>query len=104
RAPHTPAVPSAVRPQGLDPLLLAATGMLCLFGILMVYSSSAVISMSTYGSAGRIISKHLVSLAVGCALLALCASFDYRRLRDPRIVYAVLGFTALLLVALFFMP
>src|SRR5207247_2622084 len=94
RATLPPAAAAAsFRGEGFDPLLLAATGVLCLFGILMVYSSSAVISMNLYGSAGRILSKHLVALAIGLAALAGCASFDYRRLRDPRVVYGFTGLT-----------
>ena len=96
----TSSVPS--RGEGVDALLLALTAVLCLFGILMVYSSSSVISMSLYGSPGRILFKHLAALGLGLAALVGCASFDYRRLRDPRAVYAFLGVAQILLIGLLF--
>jgi cell division protein FtsW len=102
--PESSSAPAPGRDTGYDPLLLAVTVVLCLFGILMVYSSSAVISMNLYGSAGKILFKHLVALGLGTLAAFACAWFDYRRLRDPRLVYGFLGLTAVLLVALMFLP
>ena len=69
---------------------------LTLFGLLMVYSTTAasVKANSLY------IAKQLGAAGIGFTAMYSLMFFDYRRLRDPKIVYAVLGAcVCLLLVA-----
>ena len=70
---------------------------LTLFGLLMVYSTSAVAAQSS----SIYIAKQLVSAAIGFAAMYGLMFFDYRCLRNPRVVYAVLAAcTCLLLIAM----
>ena len=67
---------------------------LTLFGLLMVYSTSAV----TAQSSSIYIAKQLVSALIGFAAMYGLMFFDYRCLRSPRVVYAVLAVCACLLL------
>jgi len=94
----------SLRGDGVDPVLVGATALLCLFGILMVYSSSALISMRAYGSPTRIVFKQLIALGIGIIAAWITASFDYRRLRNPRWIYSILGGSLLTLIVVLFLP
>ncbi len=87
-----------------DKWLFAATAGLALFGIVMVYSASAVMSLEENGNQYYYVIKQGVWTAIGFGAMLLMMQFDYQRLRDRRIVYAMLGVTVLLLLAVFAFP
>ena len=70
---------------------------LTLFGLLMVYSTSAVAPQSS----SLYIAKQLVAAVIGFAAMYGLMFFDYRCLRNPKVVYAVLAAcVCLLLIAM----
>lgn len=78
-----------------DRVLIWVILALALFGLMMVYSTTA-----TAGGGYLHVAKHLVAATIGFAAMYGLIFFDYRRLRNPTIVYSVLGVSiALLLVA-----
>ncbi len=87
-----------------DKWLFAATAGLALFGIVMVYSASAVMALEENGNQYHYVIKQGVWTAIGFGAMLLMMQFDYQRLRDRRIVYALLGVTVFLLLAVFAFP
>ena len=87
-----------------DEWLFAAAVGLALFGVVMVYSASAVIAESQHGSQYHYVVRQAVWTLVGLGAMAAAMQFDYGRLRDPRVVYGLLAVTLALLVAVFAFP
>ena len=67
---------------------------LALFGLMMVYSTTATADLGS-----RYIAKQLAAASIGFAAMYGLIFFDYRRLRSPKIVYGVLGVSIALLLA-----
>jgi cell division protein FtsW len=88
----------------VDKWLFAATAGLALFGIVMVYSASAILAREENGNQYYYVIKQGVWTAIGFGAMLLVMQFDYQRLRDRRIVYGLLGVTTLLLLAVFAFP
>jgi cell division protein FtsW len=87
-----------------DKWLFAATAGLALFGIVMVYSASAVMAQEENGNQYHYVIKQGIWTAIGFVAMLVMMQFDYQRLRDKRIVYGLLGLTGLLLLAVFAFP
>ncbi|MCA1591570.1 MAG: putative lipid II flippase FtsW [Acidobacteria bacterium] len=85
-----------------DEWLFAATAALALFGVIMVYSASAVVAASeqNHSQYHYVVRQSIWTLAGLCAML-LAMRFDYRLLRHPFIAYGLLGLSVVLLVAVF---
>ncbi|MBA2735109.1 MAG: FtsW/RodA/SpoVE family cell cycle protein, partial [Acidobacteria bacterium] len=73
-----------------DKWLFAATAGLALFGIVMVYSASAVMAQAENGNQYHYVIKQGIWTAIGFGAMLLMMQFDYQRLRDKRIVYGLL--------------
>lgn len=84
-----------------DKWLFAATVGLALFGVVMVYSASAVIAQRENGNQFYYVIKQGVFTLIGFVVMMAAMQFDYNRLRNPRIVYGFLLLTFLLLLAVF---
>jgi cell division protein FtsW len=84
-----------------DKWLFAATIGLALFGVVMVYSASAVLAQSEHHGSFYYVTKQAIWTAIGLIAMLAAMQFDYQRLKDRRIVYGLLLFTALMLVAVF---
>jgi len=84
-----------------DKWLFAATIGLALFGVVMVYSASAVIAERENGSQYYYVIKQAIWTSIGFVVMLAAMQFDYNRLRDRRIVYGLLLLTVLLLLAVF---
>jgi len=84
-----------------DRWLFAATAGLTLFGIVMVYSASAVMAMREEGNQYFYVLKQALWAVLGFAAMLAAMHFDYGRLRDRRIVYGLLAVTAVLLASVF---
>jgi len=89
------------RKLAFDRILFSIPVVLSLFGIVMIYSASAVISMQHYGSPYHYLGKQVAALLVGFALMLWAMNFDYRRLRSHWFILgSLLAVTALLMLAL----
>ena len=84
-----------------DKWLFAATIGLALFGVVMVYSASAVLAVSENHGSFYYVIKQAIWTGIGFAAMLTAMQFDYNRLRDPRIVYGLLLLTSVLLLAVF---
>ncbi len=87
-----------------DRWLFAATAGLALFGVVMVFSASAVTAMGENKSPYHYVIKQGVWMALGFGAMLLAMNFDYQRLRHKRIVYGLLALTVLMLLAVFAFP
>jgi cell division protein FtsW len=87
-----------------DRWLFAAAAGLALFGIVMVYSASAVMSLKENGNQYHYVMRQGIWTGIGFAAMLLAMHFDYQRLRDRRIVYGLLITTGVLLLAVFAFP
>jgi len=87
-----------------DKWLFAATVGLALFGVVMVYSASAVMALRDNGNQFHYVIKQGIWTGIGFIAMLSAMQFDYNRLRDRRIVYGLLLLTVVLLMAVFAFP
>ncbi|HEV2915497.1 MAG TPA: putative lipid II flippase FtsW [Pyrinomonadaceae bacterium] len=87
-----------------DKWLFAATAGLALFGIVMVYSASAVIATQENNNQYYYVMKQGVWTLIGFAAMLAAMNFDYQRLRNRWIIYGLLASMVLMLVAVFAFP
>lgn len=100
RKPMRPAAErAAAATRAGDPsvLLMAASGVLVMLGLIMILSASSVSSFATYGSSFLFFNKQLVWAVVGLSAFAFFARLDYHRLKGSG--YALYLICALLLTA-----
>ena len=86
-----------------DRYLIAATFGLIFYGLLMVYSASAAISMDIYGSSYIFLGKQALGLVMGLVCMIAAMNYDYRKWRNPTFVFLFLFVCLILLVAVFFL-
>jgi cell division protein FtsW len=84
-----------------DKWLFVATVALVLFGLVMVYSASAVSARQENGSQFHYVTRQGVWTAIGLVAMFALMQFDYHSLRNRRLVYALLVLTGLLLLVVF---
>ena len=73
-----------------DKWLFAATVSLALFGVVMVYSASAVIAQKENGNQFHYVLKQGVWVAIGFVVMLLMMQFNYQQLKSRRVVYGLL--------------
>ena len=88
---------------GIDKWLFGSTLLLVGIGVLMVFSASAVMASERFGSAYHFFFRQLGWAMAGLTAMAVIMNVDYRRWKNPAIVFAFLSVTTLLLVAVFFL-
>ncbi len=88
----------------VDKWLFSATVGLALFGVVMVYSASAIIAVQENHSQFHYVVKQGIWTLIGFGAMFVTMRFDYRRLNRSWIVYGVLLLTILLLLAVFAFP
>jgi len=84
-----------------DKWLFAATIGLALFGVVMVYSASAVMAERENGSQFYYVLKQGVWVAIGFIVMLLTMQFNYQQLKRRNLVYGLLIFTTIALLAVF---
>ena len=84
-----------------DKWLFAATTGLALFGVVMVYSASAVMAARDNGNQFFYVLKQGVWVAIGFMVMLLMVQFNYQLLKSRRVVYGLLLLTSIALVAVF---
>jgi cell division protein FtsW len=88
-----------------DKWLFTSTLVLVCASLVMVYSASAVIGMEKYGQRPTLfLWKQATFALVGFALIPLLMKVDYRRYRQPLVLWTALGLVSLALVAVLFGP
>ena len=87
----------------VDRWLFTVTLMLVFVGLVMVFSASAVIAKDRFGSPYTFMVKQVGWAAAGLLAMFAAMKFDYRRYKQPAVVFSVLGVTTLLLIAVFFL-
>jgi cell division protein FtsW len=92
-------------PRSLQPdrKLFGATLALCLLGAVMVFSASAVTAREQFGNGYTFLLRQAVWLVLGLAGMIWLMNTDYRRLRQPRVIFTGLGLTILLLLGVLFL-
>src|SRR6188768_4447768 len=84
-----------------DKWLFAATVGLALFGVVMVYSASAVLAQKENGNQFHYVLKQGVWVAIGFIVMLLAMQFNYQQLKNRRLVYALLLLSTLGLMSVF---
>jgi cell division protein FtsW len=92
-------------PRTLQPdrKLFVTTLALCLAGAVMVFSASAITARDEHGSPYYFLLRQLLWLALGIGGMFALMNFDYRRLRQPKIIFPALAITLTMLVAVYFL-
>jgi cell division protein FtsW len=88
----------------VDKWLFSATVGLALFGVVMVYSASAIIAVQENHSQFHYVVKQGIWTLIGFGAMFVMMRLDYQRLNRRWIVYGLLLMTVLLLVAVFAFP
>src|SRR6201993_5260879 len=86
-----------------DRWLFGVTLGLCLLGAVMIYSASAVTAEHDYGHSYYFLLRQSVWLVIGVAGMFALMRMDYRKLREPVVVYSVLSLVVFMLVGAFFL-
>ncbi len=89
---------------GVDKWLFGTVLLLVLFGLVTVFSASAVMAQQQFGSPYRYMLKQAFWAGLGLLALLIAMRIDYRRYNTPKFVYPAVAFTTLLLLAVFAVP
>ncbi len=87
----------------VDGWLFTVTLILVFVGLVMVFSASAVMAKERYGSGYFFLLRQIGWAVGGIAAMLVAMKVDYRRYRNPAVVFSVLGVTTLLLISVFFL-
>ncbi|MDE1154916.1 MAG: putative lipid II flippase FtsW [Acidobacteriaceae bacterium] len=86
---------------GVDKWMFGTVLTLVLFGLVMVFSASAVVAKSTQGSPYAFVVKQAAWVALGLVALFILMKVDYRKYNNPKLIFPLMATTALLLLAVF---
>ncbi len=87
-----------------DKWLFAATVGLALFGVVMVYSASAVMAQRENGNEFHYVLKQGIWTGIGFVVMLAAMQVDYKHLKNRRVVYGLLAVTTVMLLAVFAFP
>jgi cell division protein FtsW len=88
-----------------DTTLFAVTVALVGVGLVVVWSASSALAQEAHGNGYHFLIRQGLWAAIGLAAMVAAMRFDYRRLRRPAVVYAlVIAATGLLIAVLFGRP
>src|SRR5580693_6960530 len=87
----------------MDRWLFGVTVILCLVGAVMIFSASAVTAENKYSHSYYFLVRQAVWLVLGLLGMFALMRTDYRRLREPAVVYSSLCIVLLLLVGTLFL-
>ena len=86
-----------------DSWLFTVTLLLIFIGLVMVFSASAVMAKERYGSGYFFLLRQLGWAVAGILVMVLAMKIDYRRYKQPAVVFSLLGLTTLMLISVFFL-
>lgn len=96
--------PRPPRELPVDKTLLAVVLALVVFGLMMVYSSSAILAQMSRGSQFYDLGRQAVCALLGLVAMAVAIRLDYRFYKQPWIVAALVCTAIGLLVVVLFLP
>ena len=82
------------------PLLMAVFALL-IISVVMVYSSSSVVALTTYNDTAFFMKRQIMWALVGLAVMAVTMRLDHRLLLDQRVVLGLVIISLILLAAVF---
>ena len=85
----------------VDRWLFTVTAVLVFVGLIMVFSASAVMAKEKFGSPYTFVLKQLFWAVAGIVALIATMKIDYRRYKNPAVVFSLLAVTTILLLAVF---
>ena len=88
---------------GVDKWLFGTVLLLVLFGLVMVFSASAVMAKETLGSPYAYVTRQAGWALLGLVVMSLLMKVDYKRYNNPNVVFPAVAVTVLLLVGVFAM-
>ena len=88
---------------GVDKWLFGTVLLLVMFGLVMVFSASAVMAKATLGSPYAYVTKQAAWVGLGLLALFGLMKVDYRRYNNPKLIFPLMGVTAAMLLAVFVM-
>ncbi len=88
---------------GADKWLFGVILLLVLFGLVMVFSASAVVAKSETGSPYYYVIKQGIFALAGMFALVLLMKVDYRKYNSPKVVFPAMALTTLFLTSVFAM-
>ncbi len=88
----------------VDLVLFAAVVVLVIFGLVMVFSASAVIAADRYHFSYYFLVRQGLWAALGLGAMVRMMNFDYHQLGRPRFVFPAVGLQLILLIAVLMMP
>jgi cell division protein FtsW len=86
-------------PGHVDRTLLFTVFLLLVISVVMVYSSSSVVALTSYNDSAYFMKRQLMWAALGLALMAITMRLDHRFLSDQRVVLALVVISLALLGA-----
>jgi cell division protein FtsW len=87
----------------VDGWLFTVTLLLVFLGLVMVFSASAIMAKERFGSGYFFLTRQLGWALAGMATMLIGMKIDYKRYKQPAVVFSVLGVTTLLLILVFFL-
>jgi cell division protein FtsW len=86
-----------------DRWLFSVTLVLCLLGAVMIFSASAVTAEQQFGHSYLFLARQAAWLVIGLLGMFVLMRTDYRKLREPAVVYPVVCAVLLMLVGTLFL-
>ena len=88
---------------GVDKWMFGTVLLLVLFGLVEVFSASAVMAKETVGSPYSYVARQAVWAFLGLIAMVLLMQVDYRKYNNPKVVFPAVAITMLLLAGVFAM-
>jgi cell division protein FtsW len=85
-----------------DKVLFISTLLLVGASIVMVYSASALVALERYQQPYLFVTRQAMWTVLGLAIMAIAMRIDYRTYRNESLIWTLLGFVTLLLIAVLF--
>src|SRR5258705_13789705 len=86
---------------GVDKWLFGVVLLLVLFGLVTVFSASAVMAQARLGSPYSYVGKQAIWGVLGLGAMVLLMQVDYRRYNNPRGVFPAVAVTMVMLIGVF---
>jgi len=86
---------------GVDKWLFGTVILLVLFGLVCVFSASAVMAKATTGSPYTFVIRQAAFAVAGIVALFALMRVDYRRYNNPKLIFPMMAVTGLLLLVVF---